>query len=150
MYGSFADEEARKGAEKMTRSLDLEDSLAESLQRTAQLPQTRSKATSATADPKQQKSSRTPGKRLTEVCDAVAAEMQETGQTVVNIANTIAAESSALAELLHKLGTAIEDRIAQFISMSDRVRLRMREAHDDMLGTSETGPSLAPHEHDEG
>jgi hypothetical protein len=76
--------------------------------------------------------------------------MQETSQTVVNIANTIAAESAALAELLHKHGTAIEARIEQFMSMSDRVRVKMREAHDDMLGASGSGPSLAPHEHDQG
>jgi 2C-methyl-D-erythritol 2,4-cyclodiphosphate synthase len=76
--------------------------------------------------------------------------MQETSQTVVNIANTIAAESQALAELLHKHGTAIEARIEQFMSMSDRVRVKMREAHDDMLGTSGAGPSLAPRAHDEG
>jgi hypothetical protein len=69
---------------------------------------------------------------------------------VVNIANTIAAESEALAELLHKHGAAIEARIEQFMSMSDRVRVKMREAHDDLLGTPGTGPSLAPHQHDEG
>jgi hypothetical protein len=70
--------------------------------------------------------------------------MKETSQTVVNLANTIAAESDALAELLHRHGTAIEARIEQFMSMSDRVRLKMREAHDDMLGASGAGPSLAP------
>jgi len=37
-------------------------------------------------------------------------------------------------------------RIEQFISMSDRVKIRMREAHDDMLGKSGVGPSLAPHD----
>ena len=138
-----------KGAVKMARSLDLVGSIAESLQRGGQLPQTRSKATEAGADPKQQTDSRAAGKHLTEICEAVAAEMQETGRTVVNIANTIAAESDALAELLRKHGTAIEARIEQFMSMSDRVKIKMREAHDDMLGTSGTGPSLAPNEHDE-
>jgi hypothetical protein len=135
----------------MARSLDLEDTIAESLQRRGQLPQTRSKATAAVVDPKQQqRPSRTPNKLLTDVCNAVAAEMQESGQAVVNIANTIAAESGALAELLQKHGMAIEARIEQFMSMSDRVRVKIREAQDDMLGTSGTGPSLAPHEHEEG
>jgi len=117
----------------MARSLDVEDPIAASLPRRGPLSQTKPKANGVTAE---QKTSFTSGKRLSDVCEAVAAEMQETGQTVVNLANTIAAESNALAELLHKHGTAIEARIEQFMSMSGRVRLRMREAHDDMLGTS--------------
>jgi hypothetical protein len=134
----------------MARSLDLEDSIADTLQRNGQLQQKVSKTTGVSLGSKQQIASRTPGKRLSDVCDAVAAEMQETSQTVVNIANTIAAESEALAELLHKHGAAIEARIEQFMSMSDRVRVKMREVHDDMLDTSGTGPSLAPHQDDEG
>jgi len=134
----------------MARSLDVDGSIVETLQRRGQLPQKEAKTTVTGLGSKQQIPSRSSGKRLSEVCDAVAAEMQETGQTVVNLANTIAAESDALAELLHKHGTAIEARIEQFMSMSDRVRVKMREVHDDMLGTSGTGPSLAPHEHDRG
>lgn len=134
----------------MARSLELEDSIAGALQRRSQPLQTGSKVAVVGVNAKQQKSPLATGKRLSDVCGAVAAEMQETSQAVLNIANTIAAETDALAELLHKHGTAIEARIEQFMSMSDRVRLRMREAHDDMLGTSGTGPSLAPHDHDEG
>jgi hypothetical protein len=104
------------------------------------------KAPPAGLDPKLQRASLAPGKDLAAVCDAVAIEIQETGQSVVNIANTIAAESDALAELLHKHGTAMAARIEQFMSMSDRVKVRMREAHDDMLGKSGMGPSLAPHD----
>ena len=134
----------------MTRSLELEDSIAETLQRRGPLPQKETKTIGASLGAKQQVPSRTSAKRLSDVCNVVAAEMQETSQTVVNIANTIAAESQALAELLHKHGTAIEARIEQFMSMSDRVRVKMREAHDDLLGTSAPGPSLAPRAHDEG
>jgi hypothetical protein len=130
----------------MARSFDLEGSIAETLQRRGQLALKEAKTTGAGLVSKQQTPSRSPAKRLSDACDVVAAEMMETSQTVVNIANTIAAESAALAELLHKHGTAIEARIAEFMSMSDRVRLKMREAHDDMLDTSGTGPSLAPHE----
>ena len=134
----------------MARSLDLDGSITETLQRRGQLPQKDAKPAGAGLGSKQQVPSQTPGKRLSNVCDIVAAEMKETSQSVVNIANTIAAESAALAELLHKHGMAIEARIEQFMSMSDRVRLKMREAHDDMLDTSGTGPSLAPRDHDEG
>jgi hypothetical protein len=134
----------------MARSLDLEGSILDSLQRRGQLSQKETKTTGTGLGAKQQIPSRTATKRLSDICHVVAAEMRETSQTVVNIANTIAAESEALAELLHKHGTAIEARIEQFLSMSDRVKVKMREAHDDMLGTPATGPSLAPHEHDEG
>jgi len=134
----------------MAQSLDLEDSIAGTLQRRARLPQSETKTIGAGSGSQQQIAVRTPARRLSDVCNVVAAEMKETGQTVVNIANTIAAESEALAELLHKHGTAMEARIEQFMSMSDRVRLKMREAHDDMLDTSGAGPSLAPQEHDEG
>ena len=134
----------------MARSLDLESTTAETLQRGGQLVQKETNTTGASLGSKQQILSRAPAKRLSDVCGVVAAEMEEMSQTVVNTANTIAAESAALAELLHKHGTAIEARIEQFMSMSNRVRLKMREAHDDMLDTSGTGPSLAPHEHDDG
>ena len=134
----------------MAQSLDLEDSIVGTLQRRGRLPQSETKTIGAGSGSQKQIAVRTPARRLSDVCNVVAAEMKETSQTVVNIANTIAAESEALAELLHKHGTAIEARIEQFMSMSDRVRLKMREAHDDMLDTSGTGPSLAPQEHDEG
>jgi len=133
----------------MARSLDLDGSIADTLQRMGQLPQKAAKPAEARLGLKQQIPSQTSGKRLSNICDVVAAEMKETSQSVLNIANTIAAESEALAELLHKHGMAIEARIEQFMSMSDRVRLKMREAHDDMLDTG-TGPSLAPREHDAG
>src|SRR5262249_153563 len=129
----------------MARSLDLEDSIADSLQRRGQLPQPAPQATGVGLDSKQlQRAARSSGKRLGEVCDAIAAEIQETGQSVVNIANTIAAESDALAELLHKHGSAIEARIEQFMSMSDRGKIKMPEAQGDMLGTSGTAPALGP------
>jgi len=130
----------------MARPFDFADSVADTLRRGGQLPQTAPKVIPAGLDPKQQRASPAPGKDLASVCDAVAVEIQETGQSVVNIANTIAAESDALAELLHKHGTAMAARIEQFISMSDRVKIRMREAHDDMLVKSGVGPSLAPHD----
>jgi len=128
----------------MARPFDFADSVADTLRRGGQLPQMGPKVTPAGLDSKQQKDSHAPGKDLAAVCDAVASEIQETGQSVVNIANTIAAESDALAELLHKHGTAMAARIEQFMSMSDRVKVKMRDAHEDMLGASGTGPSLAP------
>lgn len=135
---------------KMARPLDLDGSIAETLQRRGSPSQREAKTVGADPGAKQKIPSQTPGKRLSNICDAVAAEMKETSQSVVNIANTIAAESEALAKLLHKHGMAIEARLEQFMSMSDRVRLKMREAHDDMLDTSGTALSLASREHDEG
>lgn len=126
----------------MSRSLEIEDSIGDAVQRPGQIPQTAAKPSRAPVDSKQ-KDSRFAGQRLAQTCDAVAAEIQETGQAVVNIANTIAAESDALAELLHKHGAAIGARIQEFMSMSERVKGKMRAAHDDMLGTAGMGPSLA-------
>lgn len=128
----------------MSQSQDLERSIADALRGGGEVTRAAPKETVAASDSKQQKAANGTPKRLANVCEAIAAEIQETGQSVVNIANTIAAESEALAELLHKHGTAIEARIEAFMSMSDRVKDRMRAAHDDMLSTSGSGPSIAP------
>ena len=128
----------------MARSETPEESIADALQRRGQSTQAASKEVVAALDSKHQRASRSTAKSLAHTCDAVAAEIQETGQTVVNIANTIAAETEALAELLHKHGTAIGARIEEFMTMSNRVRDKMRAAHNDILSTSETIPSLAP------
>ena len=129
--------------EDMSRSLEIEDSIGDAVQRPGQIPQIAAKPSRAPVDSKQ-KDSRFADQPLAQTCDAVAAEIQETGQAVVNIANTIAAESDALAELLHKHGAAIGARIQEFMSMSERVKGKMRAAHDDMLGTAGVGPSLTP------
>src|SRR5262249_8630902 len=129
----------------MAQSQDLEESIADALRRASQIAQPAPRETVADFDAKQRASvSQGATNRIANVCDEIANEIQETGQTVVNIANTIAAESAALAELLHKHGSAIEARIEAFMSMSDRVKDKMRAAHDDMLRTAGTGPSLAP------
>ena len=69
-------------------------------------------------------------------CDSLALAIQETGRTVVNIATTISAETEALAELLRKHGEAMGVRIEEFMTMSDRVRDKMREVHGDVAGVS--------------
>ena len=129
----------------MAQSQNLEESIADALRRGGQIAQPAPKETVAPLDSKQgAKASQGTANRLSKACDEIANEIQETGQTVVNIANTIAAETEALAELLHKHGSAIEARIEAFMSMSDRVKDKMRAAHDDMLRSSGIGASLAP------
>jgi ABC-type transporter Mla subunit MlaD len=128
----------------MARSQNLDETIADALQRGGQSVQVGPKETVGTLDTKHHKVSRSNGKQLASACDAAAAEIQETGQTVVNIANTIAAEAEALAELLHKHGSAISARVDEFMTLSDRVKDRMRDAHNDVISASGPGPSLAP------
>jgi hypothetical protein len=129
----------------VAKSENLEESIVEALQRKSrQSTQTTTKEVSAPLDSKHQRVPPKTAKSLAHVCDEVAAEIQETGQTVVNIANTIAAETEALAELLRKHGAAMSARVDQFITMSDRVKHRMRDAHNDIHRTLEVTPSLAP------
>lgn len=129
----------------MAKSENLEESIVEALQRKVrQGTQTAKRESLPALDSKDRRVSTRTAKSLTQTCDEAAAEIQETGQTVVNIANTIAAETEALAELLRKHGTAISARVEQFITLSDRVKHKMRDAHDDIDRTSEVTPSLAP------
>src|SRR5262249_27693393 len=58
--------------------------------------------------------------RLTDVCHKTANDIQETGQTIVNVAAGIAAETDALAELLRKHGAAIAARIEEFTALTKR------------------------------
>jgi hypothetical protein len=87
---------------------------------------------------------RSPADRLVYACNTTATEIQSTGEAVVQIAITIAAETQALAELLRKHGTAIGSRIEDFTAMSKRVADRVHAAHDDVLSASGAAPSLAP------
>jgi len=129
----------------VARTENFDEAIVEALQRSGrQSTQTATKQAMPSLDSNKQRAPRSTAKSLAETCDAVAAEIQETGQTVVNIANTIAAETAALAELLHKHGAAISARVEQFMTMSDRVKDRMRAAHDDIDSTPDVTPSLAP------
>ena len=126
----------------MARAQDLEEAIGEALQRTAPTIQAASREAAPRADSKRQMTDRAPGQGVARECDAIAAEIENTGQTVINIADTISAETAALAELLRKHGAAIGVRIEEFMTMSGRVRDKVRAAHDDVVGTSGTEPSL--------
>jgi hypothetical protein len=82
--------------------------------------------------------------QLAHTCDATAAEIQATGDAVVQVAHSIAAETQALAELLRKHGAAIAARIEEFSAMSKRVSEKLNSARADVLGAGGTAPSLAP------
>ena len=97
---------------------------------------------------KQQKDDHSVAQQLVNECETVALAIQETGQTVVNIANTISAETEALAELLRKHGAEMSARIEEFMTMSDRVRDRMRAVHDDVVSVSREARSTAPQHRD--
>lgn len=81
---------------------------------------------------------------LVNACNATAADVERTGEAVVQMANNIAAEAQALAELLRKHGTAIGARIEEFTAVSERVADKVHAAHADALGLSGMAISLAP------
>jgi len=83
--------------------------------------------------------------RLAQTCDTTAAEIAATGEAVVQVANSIAAETQALAELLRKHGAAIAARIEEFSAMSKRVSEKLNAARADVLGAGGAAPSIAPH-----
>lgn len=79
-------------------------------------------------------------------CESLALAMQQTGSTVVTIANEISEETEALADLLRKHGAAMRARIEEFMTMSDRVKDRMRSAHGDIAGFSGRGQNGGTHD----
>jgi hypothetical protein len=82
--------------------------------------------------------------QLVHTCNTTAAKIQGAGEAVIQVANNIAAETQALAELLRQHGATINSRIEEFTTMSKRVAETMQAARDDAIGTSRTGASLAP------
>jgi hypothetical protein len=80
--------------------------------------------------------------RLTDACNKTANDIQETGQTIVNVAAGIAAETDALAELLRKHGAAIAARIDEFTALTKRVAGAVEAARADVDGVST--PPLTP------
>jgi hypothetical protein len=81
-------------------------------------------------------------RRLTDTCNKTAADIQETGETIVNVAAGIAAETEALAELLRKHGAAIAARIEEFTALTKRVADAVDAARADVSGAS--APPLMP------
>jgi hypothetical protein len=79
-------------------------------------------------------------RRLTDTCNKTAADIQETGETIVNVAAGIAAETQALAELLRKHGAAISTRIEEFTNLTTRVAGAIEAARADVNGA----PPLTP------
>jgi len=121
----------------------LEESMAEALQQHRQeepalVPAAPAQQTTAQPQPRGDAS------QLVEVCNTTAADIQATGDAVVQVAHSMAAETQALAELLRKHGAAIAARIEEFNAMSKRVSEKLNAARADVLGAASTAPSLAP------
>lgn len=80
---------------------------------------------------------------LSEVYSNAAAEIQSTGEAVVQVANDIAAQTQALADLLRKHGSSIADRIEEFASMTKRVADAVQKGRTEVL-SAEEGRGEAP------
>jgi hypothetical protein len=82
--------------------------------------------------------------RLTDLCNITATDIQKTGEDVTQIANGLAAETAALAELLRKHGASISNRIEEFTVMTKRISDLMRDVRADVLSASKlSGPRSA-------
>ncbi len=82
--------------------------------------------------------------RLTDLCDITATDIQKTGEDMVQIANGVAAETAALAELLRRHGASMSNRIEEFTVMTKRISDLMRDVRADVLAASKSsGPPSA-------
>jgi hypothetical protein len=122
----------------------LEETMAEALQHREPDTQFETIETVPAPETDTKPNGQSDAERLSETCNATAAEIQATGDAVVQVANSIAAETRALAELLRKHGAAIAARIEEFGAMSKRVSEKLNAAREDVLGTGGTAPSIAP------
>jgi|SRR2546423_98516 len=77
---------------------------------------------------------------LSEIYTNAAAEIQGTGENVVHLANEIAAETRALADLLRKHGALIAERVDEFTTMTKRVASAVQKSRGEMLGHEANSP----------
>jgi hypothetical protein len=77
---------------------------------------------------------------LSEIYTNAAAEIQGTGENVVQLANEIAAETRALADLLRKHGALIAERVDEFTTMTKRVASAVQKSRGEMLGQEANTP----------
>jgi hypothetical protein len=123
----------------------IEESMAEALQQHQPDGEPAPVATMPPAETSTQPQSHGEADRLIQACNATAADIQATGEAVMQVAHSITAETQALAELLRKHGTAIAVRIEEFTAMSQRIADKVHAARDEVLGASGGAPSIAPH-----
>jgi len=76
-------------------------------------------------------------------CNTSAADIQKTGETVMQIADAIFAETKALADMLRKHGTRISSRVEEFTAMTQQVTARMEAVRNDVVGMTGTVASLS-------
>jgi hypothetical protein len=71
-------------------------------------------------------------RQLAVACDTTASDIQRAGEEIVQIANGIAAETAALAELLRRHGADISYRIENFTVMTKRISNVLRIVRADL------------------
>jgi hypothetical protein len=77
-------------------------------------------------------------------CNTSAADIQKTGETVMQIADAIFAETKALADMLRKHGSRISSRIEEFTAVTQQVTARMEAVRNDVVGMTGSVASLSP------
>ena len=81
---------------------------------------------------------------LSEVYNRAADEIQSTGETVVQVANDIAAQTRELANLLRQHGASIAERIEEFTSMTQRVAEAVQKGRGEVSSGKASGPPFVP------
>jgi hypothetical protein len=81
---------------------------------------------------------------LSEVYNKAADEIQNTGETVVRVANDIAAQTRELADLLRTHGASIAQRIEDFTSMTQRVAEAVQKGRGEVSSGTTSGPPFIP------
>src|SRR5580704_8190244 len=85
-------------------------------------------------------------RQLADACLTTASDIQKAGEDIVQVANGIAAETAALAELLRRHGAEISDRIEQFTVMTNRISNVVRDVRADLSPSKSSPPLPAPGE----
>jgi len=121
------EEVKRKVQESLTE--DVDSARAEGIRATPQ------EGVTPVADPPSTAAAAT--QKLTDACNSTASEIENAGKAVVEVANRIAAETDALAELLRRHGASITTKIEHFTETTKQIGASVQAVRAD-LGDSNT------------
>lgn len=85
-----------------------------------------------------------PVRPFADIYNKAADDIQSSGQSIIQAATAIAAETDALADLLRKHGASIAGRIEEFSTMSKRVADAVKKGRKDVAADAAKDGSSAP------
>ena len=81
---------------------------------------------------------------FSDLYNKAADDIQSSGQSVIQVATAIAAETEELAELLRKHGASIAGRIEEFSTMSKRVADAVKKGRKDVTADTAKDGAITP------